>query len=751
MGSSQATADPSRLSSSARDATESLASDVARSMAAAWREGERLSVEQALVRRPDLAATPKAVLRLISEELLLRREAGERIEMHDLLSRFPAWRAELELLLACHDLFEEAAAPDFPQAGDECGEFLLRREIGRGAQGRVFLANQPALCDRPVVVKLTALDVAEHLSLARLQHTGIMPLYLAQDLPERRLRLLCMPFVGGASLAAIAAALSSVRLAERSGQTVADALASCHHEITQAGPVGGPAFDFLRQATYEQAICWIGACLAEALHFAHQHGLVHFDIKPSNLLLAGDGQPMLLDFHLARAPIAAGGPSPDWIGGTHGYMPPEQTAALAALHEGKPIETSLDARTDVYALAMVLDEFLTGGGNATERGVDHRRINPRVTRGLADILAKCLAPRPQERYADAQSLADDLRRHLADLPLRGVPNRSPLELWRKWRRRRPRSATRLAAGLAGVTALCVSGWLWTADRVRESQQALLDGQRLLDRQVYHEAIARLEHGLDGLSATPGAGALKHALRDCLQQARRAALGDELHRFIERLRFADGGAALDAQAAQAAARSCADFWRQRDRLPQLAASTAPEAVRLRGDVLDLVVFWLNLQARSPGDRLTPAAAAELLVQAEALLGGSVAIARERSLRVAGDEARALDEFRRAVREEPQNFWANFHHGRSAYRLARYDEALNAFSICVALAPRQAECYYNRGLALTSLGRKPDALLDYDRALQLDPTLAAAAANRDALRRQDNKPAGNGAPSGRRGVP
>lgn len=420
-----------------------------------------------------------------------------------------------------------------------------------------------------------------------------------------------------------------------------------------------------------------------------------------------------------------------------------------------------------------------GSGRDTQRGMDRRRTNPRVTRGLADILVKCLAPRPQERYADAQSLADDLRRHLADLPLRGVPNRSPLELWRKWRRRRPRSATRLAAGLAGATVLCVTGWLWTADRVRESQQALLDGQRLLDRQVYHEAIARLEHGLDGLSATPGAGALKHALRDGLQQARRAALGDELHRFIERLRFADGGAALDAQAAQAAVRSCADLWRQRDRLPKLAGSTAPEAARLRGDVLDLVVFWLDLQARLPGDRLTPATAAELLDQAEALLGGSVAIARERSLRFAGqpraaivadstagvderyvlarsllragDEARALDEFRRAVREEPQNFWANFHRGRCAYRLARYEEALNAFSICVALAPRQAECYYNRGLALTALGRKPDALLDYDRAVQLDPTLSAAAANRDALRRQVNEPARNGAPSGRLGVP
>ncbi len=762
MGSSQATANTPNAQPAGRDATELLASEAARALAMAWQTGDRLTVEDMLVRHPDLAAAPQAVLRLISEELLLRREAGERIQMHEILSRFPAWRAELELLLVCHELFEEEAPPDFPQAGDECGEFVLVREIGRGSQGQVFLARQPALCDRPVVAKLTALDVAEHLSLARLQHTGIVPLYLVQDLPERRLRLLCMPFVGGASLAALSAAMQSTPLAERSGKTVADALVRCHTETTETPAVGGPALDFLRQATYEQAICWIGACLADALHFAHWRGLVHFDIKPSNLLLAGDGQPMLLDFHLARGPVAASGPPPDWIGGTQGYMPPEQAAALAALRDGQPIETPVDARADVYALAMVLDELLSGDGPSAPRGegVDRlRRANPRVTRGLADVLAKCLAPRPLARYADAQSLADDLRRHLADLPLRGVPNRSPLELWRKWRRRRPRSAARLAAMLVSMAALVSAGWLWAADRVRESQQALLDGQRLLDRHVYQEAMVRLERGLNGLRLVPGSGALKQALEGCLHQARRAALGDELHRFVERLRFADGGTALDAEAAEAAAQSCAAFWQMRDRLANLDGPASPEVAQVRADLVDLVVFWLDLQARCPTDRLTPEAAAEVLAQAEAALGRKLVISDERSPRVAGkslavtaadavseryrlarsllragDESRALDAFRRAVREEPQDFWANFYRGRCAYRLARYDEALNAFSICVALAPRQAECYYNRGLAFASLGQTPDALFDFNRAVELDPTLTTAATNRDALRRQ-----------------
>ncbi|MGH7140843.1 MAG: serine/threonine-protein kinase, partial [Pirellulales bacterium] len=405
-------------------------------------------MEQVLRQHPELAAAPRAVLRLISEELFLRREAGERLEVQDILVRFPQWRAELELLLACHELFEDQAPLDFPRAGEACGEFVLVREIGRGSRGRVFLATQPALCDRPVVVKLTALDVAEHLSLARLQHTGIVPLFLSQDVPERRLRLLCMPFVGGASVAAILAAMKPCHIAERTGKTFAEALVRCHGETTPAANLGGPALDFLNQASYVEAVCWIGACLAEALHFAHQRGLVHFDIKPSNLLLAGDGQPMLLDFHLARGPIAAHGATPEWIGGTRPYMPPEQAAALAALRDGHAIESGVDRRADIYALAIVLDELLSGEeplASPVEGGYGLSHINPHVSRGLSDLLARCLSPRPEARYPDAQSLADDLRRHVADLPLRGVPNRSPLELWRKWRRRRPRSAMRLVS------------------------------------------------------------------------------------------------------------------------------------------------------------------------------------------------------------------------------------------------------------------------------------------------------------------
>src|SRR5262249_56034203 len=96
----------------------------------------------------------------------------------------------------------------------------------RGAQGRVFLASQLSLGDRPVVLKLTPCEAHEHLSLARLQNTHIVPLYCVQDHPTRGLRALCMPYFGGATLAQLLEALRSRRSdpARRTGQDLLDAL-----------------------------------------------------------------------------------------------------------------------------------------------------------------------------------------------------------------------------------------------------------------------------------------------------------------------------------------------------------------------------------------------------------------------------------------------------------------------------------------------------------------------------------------------
>ena len=104
---------------------------------------------------------------------------------------------------------------------------------------------------------------------------------------------------------------------------------------------------------------------------------------------------------------------------------------------------------------------------------------------------------------------------------------------------------------------------------------------------------------------------------------------------------------------------------------------------------------------------------------------------RSLLRSGDLAAAAEEFERAVDRQPKDLWSNFYQGVCAYRLRRHEDAVNAFSICVTLAPETPECYYNRAKARERLGQSERALRDYDHALQLAPTSAAFALDRGLL--------------------
>src|SRR5262249_48947097 len=149
--------------------------------------------------------------------------------------------------------------------------------------------------DRPVVLKLCPLLGYEHLALARLQHTNVVPLYSVHDFPDRGLRVLCQPYLGGAALSELLGDLKGIPASRRSGRDLVRALGGRHRQL--AADAGGQAsvasreLSFLERSSWIEAVCWAGACLADALQHAHERGLLHLDIKPSNALLAGDGQP----------------------------------------------------------------------------------------------------------------------------------------------------------------------------------------------------------------------------------------------------------------------------------------------------------------------------------------------------------------------------------------------------------------------------------------------------------------------------
>src|SRR5207237_2965190 len=149
-------------------------------------------------------------------------------------------------------------------------DFELLAELGQGTQGRVFLARQSSLGDRPVVLKITDCRGREHLSLARLQHTHIVPLYWVQDAPEHDRRTLCLPYFGDLTLATLLASLRGVPAGRRSGRDILAALDRAGAASPVPLPARGPARHALARASYAQAVAWLGACLAEALAYAHE-------------------------------------------------------------------------------------------------------------------------------------------------------------------------------------------------------------------------------------------------------------------------------------------------------------------------------------------------------------------------------------------------------------------------------------------------------------------------------------------------
>jgi tetratricopeptide (TPR) repeat protein len=611
-----------------------------------------------------------------------------------------------------------------------------------------------------------------------LQHTHIVPLYSVTDFPERALRGICLPYFGGATLSRVLESLAAIAPAQRKTADIVAAVQTVPAELLASAAESprqnaSAALHFLETATYEQAICWMGACLADGLHEAHERGLVHLDLKPSNVLWAGDGQPMLLDFHLAREPVAEGRAAPDWLGGTPGYMPPEQEAALDAVRRDLPISSAVDRRADIYALGRVLSEALAGALPPADVPASDwlRRSNPLVSAGLADLIAKCLSAAPEDRYAEAAVLAADLRRHLNHLPLAAVKNRSLAERWSKWRRRRPHALLVLLLGVAA----CGAGLL-VAVQVRkqfgQAEIALEEGRNLIAEHRYAEATSTLRQGLGLTEPMYRSSELSQQLEAELRMAERAQAAQELHQFIDRTRVLCSSDGLKLDELRQLESQARRFWNlRRWFVERITAPTPWELMRRRRmDVLDLAILWTGLRVRLADEKDKPAAhrhALEILTQAETLAGESgvlwharrnhaVALKMDELAKQAEQaaaaapptsaweyaaaghalwEAERLQEanayFEEALRREPQSLWVNFCYGRCAHQLGRWEDAAAAFTACVSLAPASGWCFYNRGRAWIRLDRPDRARNDFDRALSLDATLTPAALDRGRL--------------------
>jgi hypothetical protein len=421
------------------------------------------------------------------------------------------------------------------------GRYWIRRPFARGGMGVLLLGHDPEL-HRDVVLKTLPQRIegvgrgfAERLEreariASRLDHPGICPVL---DVIQDGGRLfVVMPQIAGEDLGRW---IERATVARRSRPPGAVAAADGRLERWAAGGDPRPAVELLEN-------------VALAVHAAHLAGVVHRDLKPANIMVRPDGEPVVLDFGLAldlrnTDPRLTG--ADDLLGSPH-YMAPEQAAAGRAV----------DARTDVYALGVILYELLTlqrpFSGETRDEVVRQvcagacvpiARIAPDTPLDLQSVCAKAMSLEPRQRYASAAELAADLDRVRRGEATVARPSSIATRTWRRLRRR-----PALTAGLGGAVVLVAAfAVLWLekqrVDRAHDLTAAALrfwqaeaagravdPSDAALLREVFADA-AGWEMFLRAVRERDAATAIAGLLRQVDEATRSTGHGDDAIRVV----------------------------------------------------------------------------------------------------------------------------------------------------------------------------------------------------------------------------
>jgi eukaryotic-like serine/threonine-protein kinase len=437
-------------------------------------------------------STGESELGRVLDGYLAAVESGRSVDPEALAAAHPEIADRLLACISVLNLTSQIAGEevdlDEGAAGVRLGDFVLTRPIGRGGMGIVFEAHQTSL-NRKVALKAlpfaAALDPRqlsrfqiESRAAAQLHHTNIVPIFSVGC--ERGVHFYAMQLIEGHTLSAL--------IQEFRGGTDDD------------DP--GSIASLPRGPSRHRRIAELGVQAAEALEHAHRQGIIHRDVKPSNLMVDVRGNLWITDFGLARMDAEGGLTMQGDVLGTFRYMSPEQSSG----------DTSrVDHRTDVYSLGATLYELATlrpvyEGRNRDELLQsqtlgESRRLRSwdrSIPRDLETIILRALNRDPAHRYATARDLADDLRRFLDHRPILA---RRP-SLWKRterWTRRHKALSSALAFTLllavaAGAVIASLAARNREFDRVRRHAENVRDvGQanQYIQRDNLEQAVALL--------------------------------------------------------------------------------------------------------------------------------------------------------------------------------------------------------------------------------------------------------------------
>jgi serine/threonine protein kinase/WD40 repeat protein len=537
---------------------------------------------------PTSSAPDSSVAKLLQrfeQEFLEAPDPGAILERYrvlhpELAPRFGELAEAIEMLQATplRHVPETVAARTEATGPARFGPYRVVRSIGRGGMGEVYEAVEEPLGRRVAVKTIRRNQTTsaslllrfdrERRTLARLHHTNIVPIFATGC--EDDLLYFAMPYLSGASLGQViktarshelsGAGLSSssfeelLKEAHSRSQSASEARIVAGPTEPRAAPPGdagpaapespagpsptipaqGPGPHLLSKAYIRTAV-QVMAVVAEGLHHAHEAGVIHRDLKPTNIMVETDGHAWVLDFGLAALKATTSG---DAMAPMAFPIAPPATESDATLTDG-PLGTlpymapeqhrdgrQADRRSDVWGLGVTLYELLTlqrafASGKAVleTEPISPRQVNPGLDRDLEAVVLKALSKDPAHRYLTAQALADDLNHWLRREPVSARPAAIPRRLW-LWSQRQPAAAVGLA--IAFLVTLAVGGVLQAIaaierERDKERELQLLAIQRLRMEQhangwsdevwnlVRHVAGARQDAALQAQAAAALAG------------------------------------------------------------------------------------------------------------------------------------------------------------------------------------------------------------------------------------------------------